>query len=131
MAAGVPRVPEAVRPEDVPDPQDPATFAVSRLDWSEPSYGDHARLLAWYRDLVRLRREREALRDPRLDEVRTDHHSGLFVLHRGDHQVLVNLSAEPVRADARGRVLLSWEPGVEVDRGAVEVPVRSAVVVGP
>ena len=117
--------------DQVPDPQDPATFAVSRLDWSEPSYGDHARLLAWYRDLVRLRREREALRDPRLDEVRTDHHSGLFVLHRGDHQVLVNLSAEPVRADARGRVLLSWEPGVEVDRGAVEVPVRSAVVVGP
>ena len=43
-------------PAQVPDPQDPATFERSHLDWSEPEKADHARLLAWYRDLIALRR---------------------------------------------------------------------------
>ncbi|HEY0772591.1 MAG TPA: malto-oligosyltrehalose trehalohydrolase [Nocardioidaceae bacterium] len=118
---------------DVPDPQDPATFAASRLDWSEVAEGDHARLLQWYRDLIRLRRERRDLRDPRLDLVRTRHdrETGLLVLRRGEHQVLVNLGEEPARAEADGKVLLSWEPGVEPADGAVEVPGRSAVILAP
>jgi maltooligosyltrehalose trehalohydrolase len=118
---------------EVPDPQDPATFEASKLDWTEPAHGDHARLLRWYRDLIRLRRERRALRDPHLDQVRTRHDrdAGLFVLQRGEHQVLVNLSEELARAEAYGRVLLSWEPGVEVVDGVVEVPAHSAVVVAP
>src|SRR5690606_16561419 len=41
---------------EVPDPQAPATVEDSRLDWSEPASGTHARLLAWYRDLIALRR---------------------------------------------------------------------------
>ena len=44
------------RPEDVPDPQDPATFEVSRLDWSELDRAPHAEVLAWHRELLRLRR---------------------------------------------------------------------------
>ncbi|HEX5770932.1 MAG TPA: malto-oligosyltrehalose trehalohydrolase [Nocardioidaceae bacterium] len=118
---------------DVPDPQDPATFEASRLDWSEVAEGDHARLLQWYRDLIRLRRERRDLRDPRLDLIRTRHdrETGLLVLRRGEHQVLVNLGEEPARAEADGKVLLSWEPGVEPADGAVEVPGRSAVILAP
>src|SRR5690606_32697661 len=100
---------------DVPDPQDVATFERSKLDWSETTEGDHARLLQWYRDLVRLRRERRELRDPHLDQVRAHRRDdGLVVVHRGKHQVLVNLADGAVRVDAIGRVLLSWEPGVEV-----------------
>jgi maltooligosyltrehalose trehalohydrolase len=117
----------------VPDPQDPSTFDASKLDWTELTGGDHARLLRWYRDLIRLRRERRDLRDPHLDQVRTRHDrdAGLFVHQRGEHQVLVNLSEDPVRAEAYGKVLLSWEPGVEVVDGAVEVPPHSALVVAP
>ncbi|HEX6246996.1 MAG TPA: malto-oligosyltrehalose trehalohydrolase [Nocardioidaceae bacterium] len=118
---------------DVPDPQDPATFEASRLDWSELAQADHARLLSWYRDLVRLRRERADLRDPHLDRVgaRHDPESGLFRLRRGEHEVLVNLSAQQVRVEITGKVVLSWEPGVEPVDGTVEVPGWSAVVVGP
>ena len=36
----------------VPNPQDPETFTRSKLDWAEPSAGDHARLLQLYRELV-------------------------------------------------------------------------------
>jgi maltooligosyltrehalose trehalohydrolase len=43
-------------PESVPDPQDPETFARSRLNWDELGDGDHAGMLAWYRALIALRR---------------------------------------------------------------------------
>jgi maltooligosyltrehalose trehalohydrolase len=40
----------------VPDPNDPATFERSKLDWSELDEPAHARLLSLYRALARLRR---------------------------------------------------------------------------
>ncbi|MFC6748921.1 DUF3459 domain-containing protein [Deinococcus aquaticus] len=43
--------------ENVPDPQAGATFQSAKLDWSEPAAGEHARTLALYRTLLRLRRE--------------------------------------------------------------------------
>ena len=42
--------------EDVPDPQDPATCDARVLDWAELGKEPHARMLAWYRALVALRR---------------------------------------------------------------------------
>src|SRR5262249_47499217 len=59
-------------PGRVPDPQDPATFERSRLDWAELDSGRHAGLLAWYRRLIALRRQNPVLTDPRLDRVETD-----------------------------------------------------------
>ena len=43
-------------PAVVPDPQDPATFTRSKLDWAEAESGEHARLLELYRNLIALRR---------------------------------------------------------------------------
>jgi maltooligosyltrehalose trehalohydrolase len=48
----------------VPDPQDPATYLRSRLDWSELEGGDHARLLALHRELIALRHATPELTDP-------------------------------------------------------------------
>jgi maltooligosyltrehalose trehalohydrolase len=39
----------------VPNPQDLDTFVRSKLNWSECSLPAHAELLAWYRQLIRLR----------------------------------------------------------------------------
>lgn len=39
-----------------PDPQDPQTFARSRLDWNEREREPHAGMLRWHRDLLALRR---------------------------------------------------------------------------
>lgn len=44
------------KPDDVPDPQDRATFERSVLDWDEQIRGAHADMLAWYRELIALRR---------------------------------------------------------------------------
>jgi maltooligosyltrehalose trehalohydrolase len=43
-------------PESVPDPQDPATFARSKLNWDEPDQSGHAEMLAWYQEVIALRR---------------------------------------------------------------------------
>jgi maltooligosyltrehalose trehalohydrolase len=118
--------------EQVPDPQSPETFAASCLDWSEPAREPHARLLAWYRDLVRLRRATTDLNDGRLDRVAVerDAAAGTLVLRRGAHQVAVNLAAEPRDVGVTGTVLLSWEPVAGPADGAVLVlPGRSAAVV--
>jgi len=113
---------------DVPDPQDPGTFERSRLDWSEPSRDPHARLLAWYRDLIALRRAHPDLRDPRLDPVEVTWVDRRLTMRRGDHVVLVNLSGVPWTAQAEGSVELGWQADVAVREGRVEVPASCAVV---
>jgi maltooligosyltrehalose trehalohydrolase len=54
---------ESFAGEDVLDPQAEATFNLARLDWAERERGEHARTLALYRDLLRLRREDAVLKD--------------------------------------------------------------------
>ena len=43
-------------PANVPDPQDPATFEASKLQWDEVERDEHAALLEWYRALIARRR---------------------------------------------------------------------------
>jgi maltooligosyltrehalose trehalohydrolase len=80
-------------PADLPDPQDPATFERSKLDWGEPDGGPQADLLAWYRELIALRRRTPEFTDPRLDRVRTayDLESGWLTVRRGPTTVVSNL----------------------------------------
>ena len=86
-------------PEEIPDPQDPATFAASKLDWSEASGEQQAELLAWYRQLIRLRRSIPALNDGRLDRLRVDfsEEQQWLRLQRGPLTLLCNFAAQPRR----------------------------------
>ncbi|WP_043650177.1 malto-oligosyltrehalose trehalohydrolase [Nocardia thailandica] len=107
--------------EEVPDPQDPATFARSVLDWSEPRGEPHARLLACYRGLLALRRGRPEFTDPWLARVWTDHDATQrwFVLGRGRIAVVCNLSEDDVVVPVHGRVLLAWAPATETGAGTL------------
>jgi len=105
-------------PADVPDPQDPATFERSRLDWAETHSQRHASLLAWYRRLIALRRQVPALTDPRLDRTAADCDpgAGWLVVGRGPVTVAANLDAGawtfPVAA--AGDLLAASDPRVEL-----------------
>ncbi|MCT9093436.1 malto-oligosyltrehalose trehalohydrolase [Streptomyces sp. ASQP_92] len=122
--------------EDIPDPQDPATRERSCLDWTEPTADPHARLLAWYRELIALRRDRPDLTDPDLAAVKVayDEEARWLTYRRGDLRIVVNLSKEAVRIKigGGGRVLAAWEPleapGAD---GLVLMPPESGAVLGP
>jgi len=135
----------------VPDPQDPATRAASVLDWDERHRGEHARLLAWYRDLVALR-ARPDVRSGDLSAVRVHgpegadddasaeearvaaapHDGPAFVVDRRTVAVAVNLGREPrqLRLALGGapRLLAAWDPATRVRGRVVELPARAVAV---
>jgi maltooligosyltrehalose trehalohydrolase len=125
-------------PAVVPDPQDPATFERSKLDWDELAEPGHARLLGFYRALGALRRAHPEFTDPRFDAVdaQVDEREAWLVLRRGRSEVLVNFSAEPRVVPARGgRVLLAFVPEEAGSTGPTNhvpgstVPAHSVIVV--
>lgn len=83
----------------VPDPQDPATFERSKLDWSEPEQPEHARMLALYRRLAELRAELAELTFDDVD-VSFDEDARWLVLDRAPYVLVVNLSDARVDVSA-------------------------------
>ena len=124
------------RPEEVPDPQDPATFTRSKLRWDEVADPGHAELLAWYTDCIALRRRQPALGDGRLDRVsaRCDLAACTLVVERGPVTMVVNLGDAPADVDlGAGRptdVLLASDPAAAVDAGVARVPPDAILVLG-
>ncbi|MEY1674999.1 malto-oligosyltrehalose trehalohydrolase [Gordonia sp. ABKF26] len=98
--------------DDVPDPQDPATFERSKLDWTELDDPDHARMLDFYRTLIALRKAEAALHDPSFASVSVDFDeaSGWFAMHRGNWSVVCVPGDEPVTVPLVLDVEMAWEP---------------------
>jgi maltooligosyltrehalose trehalohydrolase len=112
---------------NIPDPQDKATFLRSKLDWSQLGREGHRDVLAWYRELIALRRARPELTDPRLDRVRAsyDEDERWIVVHRGGLRIAASLGPVPRRLPLAGRgtaILAASCPGVTLDGDTVAMP---------
>jgi len=118
-------------PAVVPDPQDPETFARSKLDWAEAGAGRHARLLDLYRRLGRLRRELPEVTDPSFAAVQctADEETRLFTLRRGDLLVALNLGDREVELDADGELLVETGGGATLKGGRLRLPPHVGAVV--
>jgi maltooligosyltrehalose trehalohydrolase len=117
---------------DVPDPQDPATFERSKLDWDEIAKPSHAEIFDLYKRLIGLRRAQPDLSDPWLSRVEVWHGDQFVVIRRGGCVVAANLAPVTQTVSLRSvpsKVLLATEPGVVLQRDRVELPAESAVVV--
>ncbi|MCV7366833.1 malto-oligosyltrehalose trehalohydrolase [Mycolicibacterium duvalii] len=104
--------------DEIPDPQDPQTFERSKLMWDEVTTGEHGRLYAFYRDLIRLRHTEPDLADPWLDHLQIDYDETArwFLMRRGGFAIVCNLGTETVEVPASGDVVLAWgEPDVAGD----------------
>ncbi|MDH2391065.1 malto-oligosyltrehalose trehalohydrolase [Streptomyces sp. HNM0663] len=133
--------------EEIPDPQDPATRERSCLDRAERERPGHARLLAWHRELIALRREQPDLADPDLAAVRTayDEQARWLAFRRGDLRIALNFADVPAAiplggarprgageggGDGGARILAAWEPveppGAD---GVLRLPPQSCAVV--
>lgn len=115
---------------EVPDPQDPATFETSRLDWAEPDKDLHARVLRWHRDLVALRRAEPDLRDDDLARVAVTAGPDWLVVRRGRFDVAVNLGPAPATLPVRdgARVVLAWADDATTGPDGVRLPADGVAV---
>jgi len=119
---------------DVPDPQDEATYARSKLDWSQVDAEAHQDLLSWYRALITLRRRWPELTDPRLDLVDAswDETARWLMISRGRLRILANLGPSAERlplAAADGCPLAASAPDFALHGGTALLPALSFAVV--
>lgn len=124
------------KPEDVPDPQDPATFERSKLNWDEIAQPRHAEMLDWRRRLIRLRRSRPALTTGRLDliEVRYDEQEKWLLVEREGITIACNFDQQVRRIGLRSqrpiRILLASKPPEALSDEAIVMLPESVVVLG-
>jgi len=118
----------------VPDPQDEATFLRSKLDWAQPDREPYLGILAWYRELIALRKAWPELTDPRLDRVSADYDEDArwIMVRRGRLRIAANLGSGPVRL-ALGQpgtgVLAVSSPGVAIQQDTVTLPAAAFAVI--
>jgi maltooligosyltrehalose trehalohydrolase len=119
-------------PEQVPDPQDPATFQRSKLKWDEVTSGWHGEMLDWYKQLISLRKRTSELTDGHLDEVSSCYSEPdcWFVLNRGPVQVACNLGKVsrqiPVASDSHQ--LLASHADCKPGDGSIQMPPESVSI---
>ncbi len=118
--------------DSVPDPQSKETFERSRLHWEELEQEPHRSMLAWYQDLVRLRRERDDLRDPRFETlVVTSDERGFVRVERERTTIVASVAKTAIDVDVEvrpGEILLSSNPNAMLSDGRVRMPPSSLVV---
>jgi maltooligosyltrehalose trehalohydrolase len=120
-------------PAAIPDPERRETFLRSKLKWDEASEGDRARIQAWYRHLIRLRRSTPSLNngEPGNARVIFDETERWLILSRGEIRALCNLGdAEREFALPGGSsLLLSSCPGLAIRDSAIELAADAAAIV--
>jgi maltooligosyltrehalose trehalohydrolase len=124
------------KPEDVPDPQDTATFDRSKLRWDETTAPDNADILDWYTRLIHLRRARPSLTTGRLDliDVRSNEQEQWLLYEREAITVIANFAREnrriTLRAGRPTEVLLSSKPPLDLSDEAMTMLPESVVILG-
>jgi maltooligosyltrehalose trehalohydrolase len=113
-------------PDQIPDPESRETFERSKLLWDEVEQGQHAEMMVWYRELIRLRRATPCLNhgEPGQTRVSFDERDKWLRMERGSITVCCNLGkANRVFPIAEsGRLLLASRGGLQVKDGSIALP---------
>lgn len=90
----------------VPDPTARSTFETSKLDWETAQSESGARMLAWYKKLIQIRKEEATGGKP----MRVSFEKDLLRMSSGSLEVLVNMGTSPARpaVSQEQRFVLSW-----------------------
>jgi maltooligosyltrehalose trehalohydrolase len=121
-------------PQDVPDPQAAMTFERSRLDWNELGKDPHASIHAWYKSLIRLRRELSELKDGDLGRVLISYNDDeqWMVIQRGSVMAACNFSRQErligLYEGQRREVLLASHSAVVLREHSLTMPAESAAI---
>ena len=116
---------------EIPDPQNPATFERSKLDWDERGREPHASILDWYKKLVRLRRSFHDLLDGDFDRVHTDFNEEekWLLVQRGGIATACNLSnvSREIPLGSGFEILLA-SAAIERNESCIRLPAESVAV---
>lgn len=119
-------------PAKIPDPEKRETFERSKLRWDEMEREPHAEMLAWYRDLIALRRSTPALHnaEPGGTRVNFNEPEHWLIVHRGAIQVMCNLGGEPRGFELSGasRVRLASQGGIQRQGNTLLLPADSVAI---
>lgn len=116
------------KPEEVPDPQQEETYLRSKLNWMEQFEEPHASMLAWYRQLIALRRKLPILMNGDIEHctVTDDPDGGWLILHRGPIRIACNLGEKniriPYKTAACSEPILVSDPRAQLGKNRLELP---------
>ncbi len=119
-------------PESIPDPESRDTFERSRLDWVETAKPQHAEMLRWYRELIRLRRTTACLNNGEPGNIRTayDEKQEWLRMQRGSITVLCNLGSgnHSFELPQSCELVLSSRGDVTLNGPALDLPPDTAAI---
>jgi maltooligosyltrehalose trehalohydrolase len=120
-------------PDDVPDPESPETFRRSKLNWQERENEPHATILDWHRRLIRLRHERPALGNHRLESVTVDfdEEARWLILHRPPLATVCNLAGHSQQLPLPKlpqATLLASDPEITLQGRTITLPAHSVAI---
>ncbi len=119
---------------EVPNPQDPTTFARSKLNWSELCQPRHAELMEWYRRLIRLRRDQVKMpAESRIDspkpEIKFDAAADWLTFVHNGVLAIFNLGGVPRRISMPlGEWKLTLRSDAKGERASDAVPPRTTLI---
>ncbi len=118
---------------EIPDPENPAAFSASKLKWDEVDHPGHAEMLAWYRDLIRLRRSTPCLNDGTQGMTRAsfDEEARWLRIERGTISVVCNLGEldQVFRISRGSAVLLTSRSIASMEEDAIVLPPDTVAVI--
>jgi maltooligosyltrehalose trehalohydrolase len=119
-------------PTSIPDPEKRETFDRSKLLWDEVHSGQHAEMLAWYRDLIMLRNSLPDLNmcEPSHALVQWDEDHRWITMQRGCIQLICNLNSATLTYPVLGEqeVALSSHKTVTKNDNTIELPPNTVTV---
>jgi maltooligosyltrehalose trehalohydrolase len=119
-------------PASIPDPGKTETFLRSKLPWAEMSKVPHAEFLAWYRNLIRIRRSAPCLNngEPGNAIVTFSEDQRWFCMQRGSILVSFNLATgeQTLAVDSGCALILSSRPDIRLNDRSLTLPPDSVAI---
>jgi maltooligosyltrehalose trehalohydrolase len=119
--------------DEIPDPQDPATFERSKLIWGEIGSEPHRSMLDWTRQLIALRRRSRDLTDGLLESVQVDYDEAVqwIAIRRGSVEAAINLAADrhAIPISLRPNRVMASEEGWSLRPRLIELPAESVAII--
>ncbi|MBI2435085.1 MAG: malto-oligosyltrehalose trehalohydrolase [Candidatus Hydrogenedentes bacterium] len=129
--------PEFAAMGEVPDPQDPATFERSTLNWAEQDQEPHRSLLEWHRGLIQLRKKYLVLSNGNMDEAEIiyEEDDRWMIMERDRLTIALSLADGPVTLRLReGRatnILLRSNEAITCEEALLHFPAEGIAILGP